>query len=89
MSEFTLRTAEQLPNLLKGFRKNAGLTQIEVADRLGVTQQTLSALERNASNVSAARLLKLLNILEVELVLRRPNDGADQPSSDHQSQSQW
>lgn len=89
MSEFTLRTAEQLPNLLKGFRKNAGLTQNEVADRLGVTQQTLSALERNASNVSAARLLKLLNILEVELVLRRPHDGSDQPSPIHPQQSKW
>jgi HTH-type transcriptional regulator/antitoxin HipB len=89
MSDFTLRTAEQLPNLLKGFRKNAGLTQLEVAERLGVTQQTLSALERNASNVSAARLLKLLNILEVELVLRRPSDGADQPASAKPQQAQW
>ena len=42
---FTVRTTEQLPQLLKAFRKNAGLTQADVALRLGVTQQTVSALE--------------------------------------------
>ena len=70
MDEFPLRTAEQLSGLLQGFRKAAGLTQVELAARLGVTQQTLSALERNAAAVSAARLVKLLSILDVELVLR-------------------
>ena len=48
MDEFTVRTTEQLPLLLKAFRKNAKLTQAEVALRLGVTQQTVSAMERNA-----------------------------------------
>lgn len=69
MSRFTVRTADQLPTLLQAFRKEAGLTQSEVALRLGVTQQTYSALERNADTVGAARLLKLLNILGVELIL--------------------
>lgn len=47
------------------------MTQSEVAQRLGITQQTLSALERNAAKVSADRLITLLNILGVELVLRK------------------
>lgn len=70
MEEFTVRTTEQLPQLLKAFRKAARLTQADVALRLGVTQQTVSALERNAETVSAARLMKLMNILGVEWVLR-------------------
>jgi HTH-type transcriptional regulator/antitoxin HipB len=73
MSDFTVRTAEQLPALLQGFRKQAGLTQAATAMRLGVTQQTLSALERNAGKVSADRLLELLSVLGVELVLRQGN----------------
>ncbi|CAG9175178.1 helix-turn-helix domain-containing protein [Cupriavidus pampae] len=72
MTDFTVRTAEQLPALLQGFRKQAGLTQEATAMRLGVTQQTLSALERNAEKVSADRLLQLLSVLGVELVLRQP-----------------
>ena len=82
MDEFPVRTADQLPGLLQSFRKAAGLTQADLASRLGVTQQTLSALERNASNVGAARLMKLLSILDVELVLRpRRPSGAASPKA--------
>lgn len=77
MTHFTVRTADQLPALLQAFRKQAGLTQREVALRLGVTQQTYSMLERNASSVSAARLITLLNILGVELALAQPGATAD------------
>lgn len=78
MDDYTVRTADQLPTLLQAFRKEAGLTQSEAALRLGVTQQTYSALERNAEKVSTGRLLKLLGILGVELVLSKP---APPPSS--------
>lgn len=86
MRQYAVRTAEQLPTLLKAFRKQAGLTQGQLATRLGMTQQTLSALERNANRVSADRLLQLLGILGVEMVLqprdldtgpRRPNPTGD------------
>lgn len=76
MSDFPIRTAEQLPALLQAFRKQAGLTQAATAMRLGVTQQTLSSLERNAGKVSADRLLELLSILGVELVLRKTSESA-------------
>lgn len=76
MPDFTVRTAEQLPALLQGFRKQAGLTQAAAAMRLGVTQQTFSALERNAEKVSADRLLQLLNLLGVEWVLRQGDSKA-------------
>ncbi|MGV8823588.1 helix-turn-helix transcriptional regulator [Methylibium petroleiphilum] len=82
MDEFPVRTADQLHGLLQSFRKAAGLTQADLAARLGVTQQTLSALERNAGTVSAARLMKLLSILDVELVLRqRGPSGAASPKA--------
>lgn len=87
--DFPIRTADQLPGVLQGFRKAAGLTQAEVATRLGVTQQTLSALERNASSVSAARLMKLLAILGVELVLRQPGAGPGPAAAPGPRQPQW
>lgn len=89
MPKFTVRTAAQLPPLLQAFRKEAGLTQSEVALRLGVSQQTYSAMERNADKVGTAKLLKLLNILGVELALGSPSPGptpksgpSGQPSTD-------
>lgn len=86
MTDFTIRTAEQLPLLLQAFRKQAGLTQSAVAMRLGITQQTLSALERNAEKVSADRLLALLSILGVELVLRQ---GSDSPAPKPSTSPNW
>ena len=72
MGDYRLHTAQQLSVLLRALRTESGLTQSEVALRLGVTQQTYSALERHADSVSVARLLKLLGILGVELVLSKP-----------------
>ncbi|WP_039789243.1 helix-turn-helix domain-containing protein [Herbaspirillum huttiense] len=88
MSEFPVRTGHQLPQLLQAYRKQSGMTQTEVARRLGVTQQNLSSLERNADKVSADRLVELLNILGVELVLRKADDTlpkSDIPPSDDAS----
>jgi HTH-type transcriptional regulator/antitoxin HipB len=72
MEDFSVRTPKQLSVLLAGFRRASGLTQAEVARRLGVSQQTFSALERNADRATAGRLLKLLQVLGVEMVLRQP-----------------
>ena len=77
MHQYPVHTAEQLPALLRAFRKESGLTQAQVAANLGVTQQTLSALERNAQKVSADRLLQLLGILGVDLVLQSRGHGTD------------
>lgn len=86
MSEFTVRTAEHLPALLQAFRKQSGLTQTETAMRLGVTQQTLSALERHSDKISADRLLQVLHMYGVELVLRQAS--AASPSQ-RSSVSEW
>ncbi len=70
MGNYTIRTAEQLKPIIAGFRKSAGLTQEDLAMRLGITQQTYSVAERNASNMSVSKLLAVLNALGVELVLQ-------------------
>lgn len=86
MSEFTVHSAEQLPALLQAYRKQAGLTQAETAMRLGVTQQTLSALERHSDKISADRLLQVLHLYGVELVLRQASETS---SSGKASGSEW
>lgn len=85
MNQFPVHTPEQLPALLRALRKEAGLTQGEVALRLGVTQQSYSAMERNAEKVGATRLLELLSILGVQMTLGKPGPTAvptDEDSSD-------
>jgi HTH-type transcriptional regulator/antitoxin HipB len=88
VSQYTVRTPEQLPALLKAFRKQAGLTQGQLATRLGMTQQTLSALERNANKASADRLLQLLGILGVDMVLQS-RDNETGPKSRATGDAGW
>nr|WP_113869394.1 helix-turn-helix transcriptional regulator [Brenneria salicis]NMN93026.1 HTH-type transcriptional regulator/antitoxin HipB [Brenneria salicis ATCC 15712 = DSM 30166]RBP57794.1 HTH-type transcriptional regulator/antitoxin HipB [Brenneria salicis ATCC 15712 = DSM 30166] len=66
---YPLKTLNQLRPLLIGFRKAKGLTQKEVSERLGVTQQTYARLEANPESASMERLFKVLTVLGVEVVL--------------------
>ena len=89
MQQYVVQAAQQLPALLKAFRKASGLTQGEAAARLGVTQQTISALERNAQKVSAERLLHLLGILGVEMVLQAKASSGGHESRTSGGKPQW
>lgn len=85
--ECTVRSPEQLRELLQACRKQAGMTLTDAALRLDVTRQTLSALERNAENVSAGRLMHLLSIMGVELVLRKTEHHAGSAQQDRHGPS--
>ena len=89
MDEFVVRTSHQLPILLSAFRKTAKLTQADVAILMGVTQQTVSAMERNPQAVSAERLMKLLSVLGVDLVLRSHPEPRDYAGSELRSLDDW
>jgi HTH-type transcriptional regulator/antitoxin HipB len=67
--DYPLKTPHQLRPLLVGFRKAAGLTQTQVAARLGVTQQTYAQLEAKPESASLDRLFHVLKILKVSIVL--------------------
>ena len=49
---YPLKTINQLRPLLIGFRKVNGLTQKDVAERLGVTQQTYARLEASPGSAT-------------------------------------
>ncbi|MBV8272752.1 MAG: helix-turn-helix domain-containing protein [Cupriavidus sp.] len=66
---YPIRILSQLRPILQGFRKSHGLTQAELAARLGVSQQSYARLEANPGRASMARILTVLQALEVELVL--------------------
>jgi HTH-type transcriptional regulator/antitoxin HipB len=77
MSDYPIRTEQQVSLLLKSFRQARGMTQADLARALGVTQQTASDLERNAAAASVSRLLRMLSALGVELVLRDKQAASD------------
>lgn len=68
-NQYPIRILTQLNPVLQGFRRSRGLTQADVAARLGVSQQSYARLEANPGRASMARVLAVLQALEVDLVL--------------------
>ena len=70
MASYVATTAKQLGAVLRGFRRERGLTQQQLAARLGLAQKAISAAETHSDRVGVERLFQLLSVLDVELVLR-------------------
>lgn len=84
---YPLKTLSQLRLLLVGFRKAKGLTQKDVSERLGVTQQTYARLESNPASASLERLFRVFNVLGIEMVfsseLTSPGCETEEASTAH------
>jgi transcriptional regulator with XRE-family HTH domain len=68
--EYVARTAHQLGQVLKSRRKQLGLTQREVAARVGLLQAQVSVIESHDAKATVTTLYKALSALGLELVLR-------------------
>ena len=66
---YTINTLDQLKPILVGYRKSQGLSQKELAEKLGVSQQTYQTLESNPQKVTIERLFNVLTLLGVRLSL--------------------
>ncbi|WP_042262913.1 helix-turn-helix transcriptional regulator [Paraburkholderia heleia] len=74
--DYPLKTLSQLRPILVGFRKKAGLTQKDVAARLGISQQSYAAFEANPEGASVERLVRVLRLVDVEIKFGAPEDKA-------------
>lgn len=75
MDILSLHSPAQLSAHLKSLRKTRGLTQAQLAKRLGIRQSRLADIENHPETVSSAQLLDLLAALGVEVLLRlKPKD---------------
>jgi HTH-type transcriptional regulator/antitoxin HipB len=68
---YPIKTLSQLPLILKGFRKERGLTQEAMAEKLGITQQSYAYFEANSATTTLDRLFMVLRILGVEISLNQ------------------
>lgn len=66
---YPIKTLSQFPLILKGFRKEKGLTQAAMAERLGITQQSYAHFEANPATATLERLFMVLRMLDVEISL--------------------
>ena len=64
-----LLTAPQLGQLLVSTRKRLKLTQTAIANRVGLSQNRISYLEKHPDEISVKQLLSWCSALELELRL--------------------
>ncbi len=56
-------------NQVREFRKNMGLSQLELAKSIGVSRQTINMIENNKYNPTLERCLNLAKALDTDLNL--------------------
>lgn len=61
--DYAVKSLEQLRPLLISFRKQAKLSQAQVAQQLGITQQAYARIESNPSATSVERLFTIVRLL--------------------------
>ncbi|WP_448134960.1 helix-turn-helix domain-containing protein [Stenotrophomonas rhizophila] len=74
-----VRTPHQLGALMRAFRKQAGYSQAALAERLGVSRQAITALEREPEAATFERLMKVWAVLGLEVSLQRATPTAKPP----------
>jgi HTH-type transcriptional regulator/antitoxin HipB len=70
-----LSLSKQLGPLLQSARRSAGLSQTALAQRLGISQSRVSAMELDPGSISVEQLLAMLAALQHELLVQ-PKQGA-------------
>lgn len=74
-------TPASLGRILQSARKARGLTQAQLAARVGVSQARMSALEREPGTLSVDQLLAICGSLGLQLSLE-PKDARTPPATD-------
>ncbi len=81
MTDYSIKTPQQLGSVLEGYRRNLGLTQKDIGAKVGLAQSVVSLLEKHPQRAGLARAFKLLAALDLELVVR--------PRGKPSRQSEW
>jgi len=68
--DFPLHFPAQLRQHLRALRKQRGLTQAALGQRMGVGQARIAEIESNPGAISVDQLMKLLSALDASLLLR-------------------
>ena len=66
---YRIYTATSLGDAIRHYRKQAGLTQAQLAEMAGLQRSYLSELERGKETEQLARLLRVLRQLGVRITL--------------------
>jgi HTH-type transcriptional regulator/antitoxin HipB len=67
--DFHIRTPEQLSVALRQLRRSQGLNQSQLGERIGLSQERISAIESHPEKITTDQLLTILMAVGMELVI--------------------
>lgn len=76
------RTASQMGAIIRRARRNAGLTQSELGNRIGLRQATISKLEAGEPATRLSTLLDVMTALGLEIVIDKRGKASVQDLDD-------
>jgi HTH-type transcriptional regulator/antitoxin HipB len=68
--DYHIKTPEQLGVALRRIRQDQGLNQSQFGQRVGLSQERISAIESHPERISTDQLLTLLMAMRMELVIK-------------------
>ena len=68
-----ITSPETLGKVLRRYRKDLGLTQLEAGEKFNMTQTTVSQIEAGKSGVQLGTLFKMMSALKLEMHLEDRN----------------
>ncbi len=86
---YTINNLDQVKPILVGFRKSNNLSQKELAQKLGVSQQSYQAMESNPQKATLERLFKVFALLGVRVVLADDIALSSQTNNETHKEDQW
>jgi HTH-type transcriptional regulator / antitoxin HipB len=79
--DYRVKTPEQLKVALRQLRQAQGLNQSQFGQRVGLSQERISAIESHPEKITTDQLLTLLMAMGMELVIKpRASEGSSQGS---------
>lgn len=77
----TRSIADQFTPILQAARKSVALNQVELAQRLGLSQSRMAAMELNPSSIALDQLLAICSALQLALVVQTTPALEQRPAS--------
>ncbi len=67
---------DQLGHILQSTRKSARLSQAAIAEKLGISQSRISAMELDPAAISVGQLMTMLAVLDLEMIVQSKSSAA-------------
>jgi HTH-type transcriptional regulator/antitoxin HipB len=78
LMNYPIQTLESLELFIRAFRKQKGVTQAGMAEKLGISQQAYARFEGNPQLATFERLFLVLRILDVSVSMEQIIKGSKQ-----------